>query len=211
MSATCTPNSVPEHRFVPLEPDVRTSVAPEAAPPEAGFATLYDRYARFVWRALVRLGVADRDVEDVMQEVFLVVHRRLNDFRHESSLRTWVYGIVVHVARNYRRTGTRHQHDAPSARDSASSDGLPDHSERQPDALLAKAQAAKLLIDILNDLDQSSREVFVLAELEEMTAVEIGEVLSLNPNTVASRLRAARRAFEHAVKRNRARTEGWLR
>jgi RNA polymerase sigma-70 factor (ECF subfamily) len=172
------------------------------------FAAIYDGYARFVWRALVRLGVASADVEDVVQEVFLVVHRRLGEFRHESTMRTWVYGIAVHTARNYRRTGVRRHRDGS---DVEAGESLPETADRAPDALLAKAQAAELLIQLLQDLDQDSREVFVLAELEEMTAVEIGEVLALKPNTVSSRLRTARRAFDEAVRRNRARDEWRMR
>jgi RNA polymerase sigma-70 factor (ECF subfamily) len=171
------------------------------------FADIYDAYARFVWRALVRLGVAERDVADVTQEVFLVVHRRLGEFRHESTVRTWVYGIAVHLARNYRRTTVRRPHDGVGFDGSRQIDAVADASEHAPDTLMAKAEAGQLLIRLLQDLDGASRDVFVLAELEEMTATEIGEVLGLRPNTVASRLRAARRAFDGAVRRHRARDE----
>ena len=88
---------------------------------------------------------------------------------------------------------------------------MPEPAEHAPDVLLAKAQAAELLIRVLQELDQDSREVFVLAELEEMTAVEIGEILSLSPNTVSSRLRAARRAFDASVRRNMARDQWRIR
>lgn len=188
---------------------------PPAAParvttaPTPSFAAVYDGYARFVWRALVRLGVSHRDVEDLVQEVFLVVHRRLEDFRQESTLRTWVYGIAVHTARNYRRTADRRPAD--KADEPGQTELVAETIERSPDALLAKAEAAELLIRLLQELDQDSREVFVLAELEEMTAIEIGEVLSLKPNTVSSRLRTARRGFDEAVRRNRARDEWRMR
>ena len=185
---------------------VRTS-SPERP---TSFAAIYDEYAKFVWRALVRLGVASRDVEDVVQEVFLVVHRRLAEFRHESTMRTWVYGIAVHVARNYRRTGARRQHGT-DVDPNEKAEAVPEPAEHAPDVLLAKAQAAELLIRVLQELDQDSREVFVLAELEEMTAVEIGEILSLSPNTVSSRLRAARRAFDASVRRNMARDQWRIR
>jgi RNA polymerase sigma-70 factor (ECF subfamily) len=198
------------------------SLVTHVAGPAETFTTIYDAYARFVWRALVRLGVADRDVEDLVQEVFLVVHRRASEFRQESTARTWVYGIAVHLARNYRRTGVRRPSDRPRRDASVNAgndagvanhetDALVEAPERAPDALLAKAEAAQLLVRLLQELDQDSREVFVLAELEEMTAVEIGEVLALSPNTVSSRLRAARRAFDEAVRRNRARDEWRLR
>ena len=107
---------------------VSPHVTTASTSPADTFAATYDEYARFVWRALVRLGVADRDVEDVVQEVFLVVHRRAAEFRQESTMRTWVYGIAVHVARNYRRTGTR-RHTGNAALDaSAETEALPGDS-----------------------------------------------------------------------------------
>jgi RNA polymerase sigma-70 factor, ECF subfamily len=183
--------------------------APMTATTRPSFEALYDDYARFVFRALVRLGVRGSDVEDVVQEVFLVIHRRLGEFREESSYKTWVYGVAVHVARNHRRTVVRRHLD--DGDDGEQTLHVAETADRGPDALLAKAQAAELLIVLLQELDQDSREVFVLAELEEMTAVEIGEVLSLSPNTVSSRLRIARRAFDQAVRRSRARDQWRLR
>jgi RNA polymerase sigma-70 factor (ECF subfamily) len=154
----------------------------------------------------MRLGVRADDVEDVVQEVFLVIHRRLGEFHGLSTMRTWIYGIAVNVARNHRRASLR-RHEPARETDPAQTERVAETSDRAPDALLAKARAAALLLRLLEDLDPDSREVFVLAELEEMTAVEIGEVLSLNPNTVSSRLRKARRRFEDVVRRSRARDE----
>ena len=61
-----------------------------------------------VWRGLRRLGVPERSLEDAAQDVFLIVHRRANDFEGRSSVRTWIYGIAVRVAKDYRRAEARH-------------------------------------------------------------------------------------------------------
>ena len=61
-------------------------------------AEIFRQYAPFAWRALRRLGVPDADVEDVCQEVFVVVHRKLGDFEGRSSLKTWIYGICPRTA-----------------------------------------------------------------------------------------------------------------
>src|SRR4051812_1143348 len=66
-------------------------------------AEVFREHAPFVWRALRRLGVREADVEDACQEVFVVVHRRLADFEGRSSVRTWVYGICVRVASDWRK------------------------------------------------------------------------------------------------------------
>ncbi len=177
------------------------------APVRASFAEIYDSCAKFVWRVLLRLGVPDASVEDVVQEVFLVIHRRLPEFRAHSTTRTWVYGIAVRVARNHRRTQTRRRLGTLAIDGSVELTRLPEHPDRAPDALLAKAEAAQLLNHVLGELDDELREVFVLAELEEMTAQEIALTLDVNSNTISSRLRTARRAFDHALGRARARDE----
>jgi RNA polymerase sigma-70 factor, ECF subfamily len=175
------------------------------------FVELYDAHARFVWRAVLRLGVSADAIEDVVQEIFLVVHRRLADFEQRSSARTWIYGIALRVARGHRRTLARRHLTAASGREELEPLAMPEDPARAPDALLEKSEAAQLVLALLDELDDEHREIFVLAELEEMTLGEIAEILGGNTNTIASRLRAARRAFDAALARARARDEWRIR
>jgi RNA polymerase sigma-70 factor (ECF subfamily) len=165
----------------------------------AGFAQVYDEHFAFVWRTVRRLGVPERSVDDAVQDVFVVVHRRLGSFEGRSSVKTWLYGIARRVAHDHRRRVGRKE------RGEALPDGLMDPSSPAPDRELERAQAARVLYAILEALDDDKREVFVLAELEQMTVPEIAEATGVNLNTVYSRLRAARQAFEQAVARHRAR------
>jgi RNA polymerase sigma-70 factor (ECF subfamily) len=175
------------------------------------FAAIYDSHAPFVWRAITRLGVADSAVEDVVQEVFLVVHRRLAEFEGRSSLRTWVFGIAIHVARRHRRTLVRRRLAGSSQEANVELSTLADDPRRAPDALLERTEAVELLMALLEELDDDLREVFVLAEIEEVPVPEIAEILNANTNTVYSRLRAARGSFDQALARARARDEWRLR
>ena len=163
------------------------------------FSDIYDRYFAFVWRTVRRLGVADRALDDAVQDVFLVVHRRLPEFEGRSSLKSWIFGITRRVAKDYRRRSSRKD------RGDELPDGLPDPNSPSPLDTAARAQAVRVLYQLLESLDDDKREVFVLAELEQMTAPEIAVAISVNLNTVYSRLRAARRAFDKAVARHRAR------
>ncbi len=184
-----------------------------AAEPASGvdFGEVYDAHAPFVWRAVARLGVADGAVEDVVQEVFLVVHRRLPEFEARSDLRTWIFGIAIHVTRRHRRTLARRRLAGSAEHADIETAMLPEHPERAPDALLARTEAIELLALLLDELDDELREVFVLSDIEDMTVREIAEIVGANPNTVSSRLRTARRAFEQAVTRARARDQWRLR
>lgn len=178
---------------------------------ELEFVAAYDAFAPFVHRAVIRLGVPVDAAEDATQEVFLVVHRRLAEFDHRATLRTWIYGIALRVARNHRRTRQRQRLDAKDRAPEHETSSIPDSLDRTPDALMEKAQAAALLATLLDSLDDDLREVFVLAELEAMPVVDIAHALGANQNTVYSRLRAARRDFEKAAARARARDEWRMR
>jgi RNA polymerase sigma-70 factor, ECF subfamily len=167
----------------------------------ADFETVYEEHFAFVWRTVRRLGVPERSVDDAVQDVFVVVHRRLRSFEGRSSVRTWLYGIARRVAHDHRRRVGRKE------RGEALPDGLADPAAPSPDREVARLEAARLLYSILEGLDDEKREVFVLAELEQMTVPEIAEATGVNLNTVYSRLRAARQAFEAGVARVRARDE----
>jgi RNA polymerase sigma-70 factor (ECF subfamily) len=191
--------------------------AAEVAPPEEGsfrgrgpegqtweaptFDEVYREHFRFAWRIARRLGVEPAFLEDVVQEAFVVVHRRLGDFAGRSALKSWLYGIVRRVVADHRRSLRR----KPTAATAAHVSGLDemqdprDPGARTPDGCVEQAEQVKLLRRLLDALDEEKREVFVLAELEEMTVAQIAEALGANANTIASRLRAARRAFEEAL------------
>jgi RNA polymerase sigma-70 factor (ECF subfamily) len=153
---------------------------------------LYDAHFERVWRQLRRLGVPQASLDDAVQDVFLVAHRRLADFEGRSSPRTWLAGIAIRIAKDYRRRLSR-----KGALDGLSAD-IPDPAPGPVD-LASRSEAARLVDRILRGMDDIKREVFVLAEIEQFTMPEIAEVLGINVNTAYSRLRLARAQFEEAV------------
>jgi RNA polymerase sigma factor, sigma-70 family len=167
------------------------------------FDTVYEAQVDFVWRAVRRMGVHAADTDDVVQEVFVIVHRRLGEFEGRAQLKTWVFKILVHVVRHYWRTHQRRPGDR-AAEDPAAIHALVADREESPFARLERVEAVRILDRLLAELDDDKREVFVLAEIEQMTAVEIAEIVEANANTVSSRLRAARQEFEKALLRFRA-------
>jgi RNA polymerase sigma-70 factor (ECF subfamily) len=163
---------------------------------------VYDEWFDFVWRSARRLGVDEDATDDVVQDVFLVVHRQLPSFEGRSSLKTWLFGITRNVVRDHRRA-RRRRRPAEPLRES----WVDGPKGAEPLERAVRSEAAELLHRLLQSLDDDKREVFVLAELEQMSIPEIGAALSINVNTAYSRLRAARHAFNEAVARHRARDE----
>jgi RNA polymerase sigma-70 factor (ECF subfamily) len=187
---------------LPCEP---ARVPGVAAPP---FEEVYAEHFPFVWRSVRRLGVDSSAVDDTVQEIFLVVHRRLSEFEARASMKTWLFGIVLRVVRQHRRTLRRKpaQLGGTAAMD-PDVELVRDAAARGPHEQMAEREAVRTLHAILDQLDDERREIFVLAELEQMTVPEIADAVEANVNTVYSRLRAARRDFDQAVLRHRARDQ----
>lgn len=174
--------------------------SPRLRPPLPRFDDVYEQTFDFAWRSARRLGVGTGSIDDVVQDTFVVVHRRLPEFEGRSSLKTWVFGILLRVVSDHRRTLRRKGGLAELPHED-----LLASAEAGPAEALEKTQAAALVNRLLEELDDDKRAVFVLAELEEVPAPEIAEVLGVPTNTVYSRLRAAREAFDKALVRHRAR------
>jgi RNA polymerase sigma-70 factor (ECF subfamily) len=168
---------------------------PIAATRVPSFDELYDAEFGFVWRTVRALGASAAERDDLVQEVFLVVHKRLPAFEPRGSLRSWLYGIVRLVVMRSHRTRRRKPSHAGKA-EATDVDAFEDTAGLDPEALAQRAEAVVALDRALDALDEDKREVFVLAELEQMTLAEIAAAIGVNANTVASRLGAARRRFE---------------
>ena len=166
-------------------------------------ADIYREHFDFVWRSLRRMGVAPGSMDDAAQDVFLVVHRKLATFQRRSSLKTWLFGIVARVAHDHRRSEKR-KGDPVRFGEPAALDRLPDRATPGPMQRAEQSASIRLLEELLSRMTPEKREVFFLAELEQMTAPEIGEALGIPLTTVYSRLRAARIEFEEALSRHRA-------
>ena len=168
------------------------------------FAKVYDAHFTFVWRSARRLGAPEANLDDVVQEIFMVAFRRQDEFEGRSSVKTWLYGIVFNVVRAHRRELAQKHPEVIDGDRRADSDRLIDGGEG-PQEHLSKREAARFIDRFLDSLDEDRRAVFVLAELEQLTAPEIALVVGARLNTVYSRLRLARVEFTQAIERQRAR------
>jgi RNA polymerase sigma-70 factor (ECF subfamily) len=172
---------------------------PAFVPPT--FEDVYGKHVDFLWRSARALGVPDPAIDDVLQDTFVVVHRRLGEFEGRASIRTWLARILFRVISEHRRRFRRKEDHAPLA------DEVVDASSGGPHENAARAQAVRLLSGILDAMDDDQRAVFVLAEIEQMSVPEIASALETNVNTVYSRLRLARREYQRGLTRLRAKDD----
>jgi RNA polymerase sigma-70 factor (ECF subfamily) len=177
------------------------SAEPQA--PVLDLATVYEAHFRYVWRCLRSLGIRDSQLDDALQDVFIVVQRRLPEFDGRAELRTWLYAIALRIARKYRDRARREPASLEAARERDPE--LPAAADLSSESALEQERLT-LARRALSSLDDDKREIFVLARVEQMSAPEIAGVLGIPINTVYSRLRAARLAFDAEVTRLRAST-----
>ena len=129
-----------------------------------------------------------------MQDVFLVANNHLSAFEG-TFYKAWLFRLAQSVAHNVRRSTKRAE--------GAALDTVELVDERaSPFDGAAHAEEIRLLQALLEHLDQDQREVFVLAELEQLPHVEIAGVLGVHVNTVANRLHAARSRLERLLRKH---------
>jgi RNA polymerase sigma-70 factor (ECF subfamily) len=147
--------------------------------------SLWDEHAPYILRSLRYLGVREADLDDAVQETFVIAHRKLADLRTGATPRPWLYAIALNVARHARRAkSTLSIHELAHVHDPRDLDG--------------RTQARIELLSLLALLDDERREIVVLYFLEQFTLREIADALGCPLQTVYSRLGAATKQLEDA-------------
>jgi RNA polymerase sigma-70 factor (ECF subfamily) len=185
------PISTPVPDALPSEPDR------ERVSDEVRLRRIFDEQFTFIWRYLRRMGLSEADADDATQRVFLVLARKLDDIDIDKE-RAFLCGTASRVYSEVRRARIR--------RREVGGDAIAEPVDQSlgPDDLADRQKARALLDQVLDQMDEKVRAVFVLFELEELSTAQIAEMLELPPGTVASRLRRARESFGAIVKRMRA-------
>jgi RNA polymerase sigma-70 factor (ECF subfamily) len=159
---------------------------------------LVDAHHRFIWRLLGRLGVREAELDDTVQQVFMVLTQKSELEVAVGSERAFLFGVALKVARTHKRSvARRRESSAPPAEQSDGS--------ASPEALAEQHQARRMLDQILDDMPAELRAPFILFELDDVATAEIASLLGLPSGTVASRLRRAREWFERRLQQLQAR------
>jgi RNA polymerase sigma-70 factor (ECF subfamily) len=186
----------------PVTHSPRPLDGPELGPASGAALTAIVRaHSQYVFRVLRCMGVREGDVDDLCQETFLVVHRKLPTYEPRAALRSWIYAIALRVVSDYRDRAHRKREmlvDEPPERIATA----------QPSEALERRQDWALLDRLTAELSEEQRQVFVLFEVEELEMREICQIVGCPLQTAYSRLHAARKRI--ADKLARLRAEGAL-
>ncbi len=177
---------------------VHFSAQPENDTTLPSFREIFETQSAWMWNTLRRLGVHERDLEDVAHEVFIAVHRRLGDYDPARPLRPWLFGIALRTALRYRELA-RHRREV-MGRDHEPMCEAPSAEDR-----IAAAEARRLVRHALAGMEMNRRAVFVMHEIDGEPIPAVADALGVPLNTAYSRLRLARADFRAAVKRLTAR------
>ena len=168
---------------------------PVATPlPVAAFPAVYGAELGYVWNTLRRLGVQDRDIEDLCHDVFVVVFRNLAAYDTRRPIRPWLFGIAFRVASDYRRSA-RHRREIPGTTREMPCPSPP------ADEVMLRRERQRLVVRALEELELDRRAVFVMHDIDGHVMPDIAAALGAPLNTCYSRLRLARADFAAAVRR----------
>lgn len=154
------------------------------------FDDVYSTHFSFVWRSLRGLGVHESAIDDTAQEVFLIVHRKLDTVTDAAGIKKWLFSIVRRVAsehrRSVRRKGIAVEYD----------DNVAARQSDTPQKQVEHRQVLAAIESFMNGLSEENRSIFVLSEIEQLPVARISEILEMNPNTIYSRLKGIRSELE---------------
>lgn len=176
-----------------LDAPLNAAAAPttDDRPFGAAFRALYEQHFRFVYRIVARLAGPDADVEDLVHEIFTIAGQKLPSFEGRARETTWLYRIAANVVsadrrkrRRQRLLGLRWLRPLPE-----------DECVEGPDRDVERSDAQRLVHEVLSQMSEKKRTVFILFELEGLPGHEIAEMVGCPLDTMWTRLFHARRDF----------------
>ena len=174
-------------------PKLATSTADSVTPVTP--RSVAELSARFVPQSLRYLGVPEQTLHDAAQDVLVVALRRLSDFEGRSALSTWIYGICVRVAHDYRRKNLSNRELLVTRMPEMTS---PAHQE----TAIEQSEWRRDLGVLLDELDENQRAAFVLYEIQQLSMKEVAEALGCPLQTAYFRHKSARERVLAAFKRH---------
>jgi RNA polymerase sigma-70 factor (ECF subfamily) len=165
------------------------------------FASVFDKYQQPIYNDLLRLTQNRTEAEDLTQETFIRVHRKLSTFRGEAKLDTWLYRIATNISFDYFRRYSTHQAKAslPFEETDRGGEMIFNKTTSSPELLVAQSEMSTCVERFIQRLPPDHRVVLVLHELQGLKISEIADVLDCSLSTVKIRLHRARKKLRETL------------
>jgi len=173
---------------------------------ERAFEEFVRQYSTNVFNIAFRMLGNRAEAEDISQDIFITVFKRIHTFRGDSSLSTWLYRVAVNHCKNrIKYLARRHEqqtreYDETRSMKQDETKNLSGAVHR-PDEIVEAMETERLIQETLETLEEDHRTILVLREIECMSYAEIGEIMKLEEGTVKSKLHRARTAFMKTMKK----------
>lgn len=168
-------------------------------------AEIYQLHARRVWGWAARLGGPSVEPDDVVQEVFLTVYKRLGEFRGDSKITTWLYRITQNIIRQRRRSERLQLWFSGTPQEVGAEVAAQDES---PVQAIERRQSTERLYQILDGMKENYRTALILFEIEQLSGEEISELIGVRISTLWVWLHRARALFLKRLQALEAREHG---
>ncbi len=163
---------------------------------------MYADHFDFIWRSVRGLGIPPAVVDDVTQDVFIIVHRKLDSLESPAAIRSWLFGIARRVCKDHRRSVARKGLHLELDAEREVDDG------HDPQQHAASRQALDVVKGYVDKLDDDRRALFFLALVEGLSIAETADTLGLNVNTTYSRVRVMRKELSELLDANASGARG---
>ncbi|MCH2113279.1 MAG: sigma-70 family RNA polymerase sigma factor [Planctomycetes bacterium] len=165
--------------------------------------SLFQEFAPKVYGLALRCGLDPQEAEDGVQEVFLKVQRRIDTFRGEAKLSTWLYQVALNTLLDHRRKVVRQTRHQPLAlvTDDRGDLNAPDEQQQAPSEVASQTERRKIVRACLDRLSPKFKEVKILRELEGLSYRDIARILNIAQGTVESRIFRARERLAKELRR----------
>lgn len=170
---------------------------------QSSFEELIQRYAAKAFSLASRLTKNEEDAEEVLQDVFITVYRKISGFEGKSSFSSWLYRITVNASfmklRKRKQDRSVAIEDLPPQMQKAL--GVPRNLQQEADSVTMRHQVTTVLEDAINKLPDDYRPVFILRDVDGLTSREVSKILDLTVPAVKSRLHRSRMMLRRRLSR----------
>lgn len=163
-------------------------------------AEIYKTHSSMVYTMAYKYALNAEDAEEITQDVFVLVHEKIADFREDSKLETWIYRITINKSIDFLRSKKRLKNQVHYRTDNEAANYLAS-AQQNPAQILENDQGIKNLLQCIYQLPQNQQQALILLKMEQKTQKEVAEILDITPKAVESLFQRAKKNLKKMLEK----------